>query len=69
MNIPVDWPDTVTVSTRDLVAAMRFLDLAGFDLGDFSGVPQVAIDRAARSFDPLCEVLDVKCPGWPEPWL
>ena len=64
MNIPVDWPETVMVSTRDLVATMRFLDEAGFDFEALGSTGEKIADRAYRAFDPLCMVLDVKCPGW-----
>ena len=64
MNIPVDWPETVTVSTRDLVATLRFLDLVGFDFEAACSTGQKMADRACCAFDPLCMVLDVKCPGW-----
>ena len=64
MNIPVDWPETVTVSTRDLVATLRFLDMHGFEFAELGSTGQDTADRACRAFDPLCMVLDVKCPGW-----
>ena len=64
MNIPVDWPETVTVSTRDLVATLRFLDYIGYDFSLIGSVMQNTADQACRAFDPLCMVLDVKCPGW-----
>ena len=69
MNVPVDWPETVTVSTRDLVATMRFLCDNGFVVIGSSArltilTAQMRADAAERAFDPLTEVLDAKCPGW-----
>ena len=64
MNIPVDWPETVTVSTRDLVATMLYLETVGFDFEAAGSTGQMIADRACRAFDPLCMVLDVKCPEW-----
>ena len=64
MNIPVDWPETVTVSTRDLSAILQYLSDIGFDSDTVGSTGQDTADRACRAFDPLCMVLDVKCPGW-----
>ena len=64
MNIPVDWPPTVTVSTRNLVAIMLFLDATGFDFEVVGSEGQGIADKACRAYDPLCNVLDAKCPGW-----
>ena len=66
MNIPVDWPPTVTVSTRNLVAIMLFLDHSGFELcgrGNLLGTQEKS-DAACRAYDPLCNILDYACPGW-----
>ena len=66
MNVPVDWPETVTVSTRDLVATMRFVDLIGFHRvrDDIPKSGQPTIDAACRAYHLLAAVLDAKCPGW-----
>ena len=71
MNIPVDWPPTVTVSTRNLVAIMLFLNDNGFELDPALGFTpkevlhkQKYADAACRAYDPICNILDYACPGW-----
>ena len=61
-----DWPETVVVETRDLLAVMWFVDLISAH-----GVPdyipessQHTIDAAARAWNKISPILDEKCPGW-----
>ena len=63
--IPVDWPETVTVPTRALVATMLYLIQEGYAPSGVLKSPQFAVVvNAERAFDPMTTALDNACPGW-----
>lgn len=62
MNVPVDWPETVTVSTCDLVAVVRFINDGGKFTGD-EGWTQRTTD-ALRAWGELATLLDENNIGW-----
>ena len=64
--IPVDWPETVTVPTRALVATMRYLMQEGYTPKLMTVTPAewAVLFRAERAFDPMTTALDDACPGW-----
>ena len=67
MNVPVDWPETVVVSTRDLVKIMRFLteiDMDVFFTDDAPAKIRATADDMLHGWNNFVEVLDAKCPGW-----